>query len=68
MNNYPFYNPSFQNQYYPQSYNNQLPKTSVKKVTGTEGANMFPMAPDSSDILLDCKLSMLATHPQPLRS
>ena len=40
------------NQPYQQNQMN-MPKTSVKKVTGIEGANMYPMAPDSSEILVD---------------
>ena len=45
------YGYNWQNPY--QNYANQLPRTSVKKVTGMEGANLYPMAPDSSELLLD---------------
>lgn len=55
MNNYPYYNPYFQ-QTYPQNYSMTTPsiqKTSVKTVSGKEGVYAFPMAPDSSDMFLD---------------
>lgn len=44
---------NWQNPYYSYQNNMNLPKTTVKRVTGLEGANMYPMAPDSSEILVD---------------
>lgn len=61
MNNYPTWiNPYAYNPQMPTAQNNyqqanpmNLPKTSVKSVTGIDGANAYLMAPDSSDLLLD---------------
>ena len=56
MNNYPYYNPYFQQGYNPTGYNMNMPsiqKTTVKTVSGKEGVYAFPMAPDSSDMFLD---------------